>query len=341
MGDASAPLPAGLSMLWEPTDPAAALTGRFGFADLDDLSRWTAALSSTWGLATGVVPAVSRVVISDRNAVVWAAAGSRRVVVKLSCAPERFERLAASTQLVALLAERGVPVAAPLVSADGRVRVVVPGPAGPLSACVLPEVAADWLDVTDLDAVRAAGACLARVHAALAEAPADLVTALVTAPPGLAGATAAGDPRAQVAGWLADHDPGHLPEASRRLAALLGGLPALDGEPQLVHGDFRAANVLVRGAEVAAVLDLDEVAVRHRVADLAQACTYLATRFTGWGPTPPAAKEALVEGYGSVRRLSGAERAWLDALLLWNALVAVPGPDDPAGWAAAVPQLGC
>jgi len=327
----------GLSMLWEPTDPAAALGDRFGFADLDELGRWTAgALTSAWGLPAGGAPAVSRAVVSDRNAVVWVAAGERAVVVKVSCAPERFDRLAASTQLVALLAGHGVPVAAPLASVDGRVRVVVPGPAGPLSVCVLPEVAGDWLDVTDLDAVRASGACLARVHAALAQAPDALMAPLAQAPPGLAGATAAGDLRAQVGGWLAGHDPGHVPGASRRLAELLEGVPDLDDAPQLAHGDFRAANVLVRGSEVVAVLDLDEVALRHRVADLAQACTYLATRFTGWGPTPPAAREALVEGYESVRRLSTAERAWLDVLLLWNALVAVPGPDDPAGWARAV-----
>jgi len=337
VGDASDPLPAGLSMLWEPTDPAAALSRRFGFDDLDGLGRWTtAALASTWGLPASGAPAVSRAVISDRNAVVWAGAGSRAVVVKLSCAQERFERLAASTQLVVLLAEHGVPVAAPLVSADGRVRVVLPGPAGPLSLCVLPEVAGDWLDVADPAAVRSAGACLARVHAALAQAPTELVAALAVAPPGLAGATAATEPRAQVAGWLAGHDPGHVPEASRRLASLLEAAPVLDDAPQLVHGDFRAANVLVRGTEVAAVLDLDEVALRHRVADLAQACTYLATRFTGWGPTPPAARAVLVEGYESVRRLSAAERSWLDVLLLWNAVVAVPGPDDPAGWARAV-----
>lgn len=320
-------------MLWEPTDPAAALGDRFGFGDLDELGRWTtAALATTWGLPAG---GVTRAVISDRNAVVWAASGSRGVVVKLSCAPERFERLAASTQLVGLLAEHGVPVAAPLVSDGGRVRVVVPGPAGPLSVCVLPEVTAGWLDVADLDAVRAAGACLARVHAALAQAPAALVSALATAPPGLPGA-AAGDLRAEVGGWLTGRDPGHVPDASRRLASLLEGAGTLDDAPQLVHGDFRAANVLVRGSEVVAVLDLDEVALRHRVADLAQACTYLGTRFTGWGPTPPAAQRALVEGYESVRRLGGAERAWLDVLLLWVGLVAVPDPDDDAGWARAV-----
>lgn len=134
------------------------------------------------------------------------------------------------------------------------------------------------------------------------------------------------------------HRPRPRARAGRvaRLASLLEGAGTLDDAPQLVHGDFRAANVLVRGSEVVAVLDLDEVALRHRVADLAQACTYLGTRFTGWGPTPPAAQRALVEGYESVRRLGGAERAWLDVLLLWVGLVAVPDSDDDAGWARAV-----
>ena len=326
-------LPTGLSMLWEPVEAPAALAERFGLTDLDDVARWTtAALATTWGLRVSDVP---RAVVSDRNAVVWAgtttSAERGRVVVKWSCAPERFERLAASTQLTTLLAERGVPVAAPVPALDGSTRVVLPGPVGPLSVCVLPEVAGDWLDVADLDAVRAAGACLAQVHAALAEAPAELEVAVEP--------TAGGALADQVGAWLADHDHGLVPEASTRLAALAAGAPALDDAPQLVHHDVRAANVLVRDGEVVALLDLEEVALRHRVDDLAKACTYLATRFTAWAPTPPAARRALVEGYESVRRLSAAERRWLDVLLLWHAVMAVSSPDDPAGWADAARRL--
>ncbi|TNM59571.1 aminoglycoside phosphotransferase [Streptomyces sp. NP160] len=289
----------------------------------------TAAWAATWGLAVTSVP---RVVVSDRNAIAWATGDGGDLVVKWSGDSSWFGRLDALAQLLLLLADRGVPVAAPVTALDGRPRVVVDGPLGPLSVTVLPHVQGDWLDTTDRDAVRAAGAALAHLHAALADAPAGLVAAL---PPTRRGASV--PLRAHLGTWLAEGDRGLVPGASRRLAALLADLPELDDDvPQLVHGDFRAANVLVRDGEVVAVLDVDDVSVRHRVDDLAAACTYLGTLFTGWAPTPPDAQRALVEGYESVRRLGRAERAWFDALLLWHGITAVPGPDDTAGWAAAV-----
>jgi homoserine kinase type II len=326
------PLPAGLSMLWEPVDAGSALQRRFGFADLAAVERWTTTtLAATWGLAVTSVP---RVVISDRNAIAWVSTDGGDggdLVLKWSCDPAWFGRLDALAQLVLLLADRGLPVAAPVTALDGRARVVVDGPLGPLSVSVLPRVEGGWLDVTDLDAVRAAGAALAHLHAALADVPAEVVSAL---PPTHRGAAA--PLREHLATWLQEHDRGLAPEASRRLAALLADLPELDDVPQLVHGDVRAANVLVRNREVVALLDFDETSVRYRADDLASACTYLGTLFTGWAPTPQAAQRALVEGYESVRRLSDDERAWLDALVLWHGIMAVPGPDDTAGWAAAV-----
>lgn len=323
-------------MLWEPVDAPTALRERFGFADLTALTRWTTTtLAATWGLTVTAVP---RVVISDRNAIAWATTdgggvGRGDLVVKLSCDRSRFGRLDALAQLLRLLAERGVPVAEPVPALEGRARVVVDGPLGPLSVSVLPQVEGDWLDVTDLDAVRAVGACLAHLHAALAHAPRELVAALADRPDRGAPAPV----RPHLLRWLAEHDRGLVPEASRRLAGLVADLPDLDDDtPQLVHGDLRAANVLMRGSQVAAVLDLDETSVRHRADDLAQACTYLGTRFTGWAPTAPTAQRALVEGYAAVRPLGDLERRWFEALLLWHGIMAVSDPDDPAGWAAAV-----
>lgn len=320
-------------MLWEPVDPAGALQRRFGFADLAAVERWTTTtLATAWGLTVTDVP---RVVISDRNAIAWVSADGGDLVVKWSCDPSWFGRLDALAQLVHLLSDRGVPVAAPVTALDGRARVVVDGPLGPLSVSVLPHVEGDWLDVADLDAVRATGAAVAHLHAALADVPAEVVSAL---PPTRRGASA--PLREHLTTWLQEDDRGLAPEASRRLAALLADLPEPDDVPQLVHGDVRAANVLVRDREVVAVLDVDESSVRYRADDLAYACTYLGTLFTGWAPTPPAAQRALLEGYESVRRLGGAEAAWFDALLLWHGITAVPGPDDTAGWAAAVSDLG-
>ncbi|MDN6400922.1 MAG: phosphotransferase, partial [Brachybacterium sp.] len=168
----------------------------------------------------------------------------------------------------------------------------------PLSLAVLPEVAGNWLDGADLGAVHAAGAGLATLHEALhdvaEDARSDSAAAALTT-------TAPRPLPERVSGWLAGRDPGRAPEASTRLAELLTALPAPSDAPQLIHGDFRAANLLVRDAQIAAVLDFDDVRTDHRVADLAQAGTYLVTLFRHWGPTPAPARAALRAGYEAVR----------------------------------------
>lgn len=316
-------LPLGLSMLWESVEPEVALKERFGFGSLDEVSGWaSAALDETWGVTVSTCP---RMVISDQNAILWVTGGQGDLVVKWSRARERFARLDASTRLLRALADQGVPVAAPLAAVDGLDRVVLDGPAGALSVTVLPELVGDWLDVTDEAAVRSAGAALARLHQALGTIRED------DAPPsddaGLLG---------RIEQWLADDDPGLAPEGSRRLADLLPGAPELDDEPQLVHNDFRAANILTRDSTVVGVLDLDEVTVKHRVSDLAKASVYLGTRFTAWRPTSAEARRALRAGYESVRPLGRAEARWFEILVLWHGLHAIPGENDPAGWASAV-----
>nr|WP_240895342.1 phosphotransferase [Kineococcus siccus] len=278
-------------------------------------------MATAWDLE---VEDCSRTVISDQNAVVWVRTDRGDLVVKWSRAPDRFARLEASTGLLRTLAEHGVPVAVPVPTVSGRDRVTLPGPAGPLSVTVLPELAGTWLDVADPAAVRSAGACLAQVHDALRDVPCH-------DPPWTRPATGL---RERVEGWLRTDDPGFAPGASARLAELLPRCPELQTTPQLVHGDFRAANVLTLDSRVVGVLDVDDVAVAHPVEDLARASVYLATRFTGWGPTSPAVRAELRAGYESVRPLAAAEARWLEALQVWQGLLAVLGPDDPAGWAA-------
>ena len=309
----------GLSMLWESSDAARELPERFGLDDLDTAGQWLAGvLAEHWGLRT---TALTRLTLSDHNAIAWVSSDRGPVAVKFSAAAEHFARLAGTTQLLTHLATHGLPVAAPLPTRDGSTRVVADGPAGQLSLAVLPEVEGDWLDVADLRAVHAVGACLASLHHALGDVdPGDAPRPL----------------RTRLAGWLDERDPGRAPAASARLAALLEGLPELEDSPQLIHGDYRAANLLMRDGTVAAVLDLDEARADHRIADLAQAGTYLATLFRDWGPTPAPAREALRAGYESVRRLSPAESAWLEALTLWMGIAAIP-PGDDGRWSAAVP----
>lgn len=140
--------------------------------------------------------------------------------------------------------------------------------------------------------------------------------------------------------WLdvSDRDPGRVPAASDRLAELLTGLPAPEDPPQLIHGDFRAANLLVRDSGIAAVLDFDDVRLDHRIADLAQAATYLATRFRGWGPTPLSARAALRAGYETVRPLDPLGSRWFETLTLWMGIAAIP-PQDDGQWTTAVDTL--
>ncbi len=100
------------------------------------------------------------------------------------------------------------------------------------------------------------------------------------------------------------------------LLTLRSALPRLDSQPQLIHNDYRASNVLTSGSEIIAVLDFDEVALDYCVSDLANASVLLGTRFTNWQPTPARVRDTLLDGYQSVRPLNGLERQWLHALVL-------------------------
>ncbi|WP_041289817.1 phosphotransferase [Kribbella flavida] len=322
-------LPSGLSMLWEPVEPEGALRERFGLLGFDGASDWVAeVLAEVWGIA---VEGCDRVVISDANAIVWMRTEQGRLVVKWSRAEQRFEELAASARLLGALAARGVPVAAPVPAVDGRTRVVLGGPSGKLSVAVLPEIDGDWLDVGDEAAVHAAGACLASLHHALAEY-ADADPAVSHGATGDSGE----DLRERLTKWLATDDRGVTLAASQRLAAAVAALPPLDTREQLVHNDYRAANLLTRDSAVVGILDFDEIARQHPVHDLAKAFVYLSTLFTEWKPTAPGVRRTFLAGYESVRRLSPAEHAWLETLALWVGIQAVPTGDDPAGWAKAL-----
>lgn len=322
-------LPPGLSMLWESADPVDALRERFGFPDLDAAAGWAHdVLEATWGVSVHDCP---RLVISDHNAIIWVRSDRGDLILKWSRARRRFRALASSTRLLHDVAEHGVPVAAPLPARDGRVRVELEGPLGALSAAVLPEVTGHWLDVADLEAVASAGSTLAKLHIALRaleHRPGASTTRTLAAP--------AEEPAHTLGRWLAESDRGLVPQSSRRLARLLADAPPLHERQQLVHHDYRAANILVRDSAVVGVLDFDEIEPAHRVDDLARASVYLGTRFTHWAPTTRSARVALCEGYGSVRPLSDAEERWLEILTLWYGLAAVPDGTGREAWTAAL-----
>ena len=312
-------------MLWEPTDPTTALVERFGLADLDSAGGWlSSALLSGWGLrAVGV----ERILISDVNALAWVHTDDATVVVKVSSFAPGFARLEDIAALLGDLQDDGLPVAAPLPALDGRRRRLLESDR-PLSVAVHPMIDGDLLDVDDLTAVGATGELVGRLHDALA----------VTDPTPFANGPReiTGDLREHIASGCDSLPQARAPRAHARLVDLLATLPDLDVPPQLGHGDVRGANVLVRDQRVAALLDFDEVSLRHRTAEVCLGAVLLATEFRRWPPAPLAAQRAFLDGYGSVVELTDSERAWSEALRLWFGLSQIPAGDDPAGWAAAV-----
>lgn len=106
-------------------------------------------------------------------------------------------------------------------------------------------------------------------------------------------------------------EAGHmLATLHRALAAyprrIDGGVPS-PGQ-QLVHNDFRSANILHDGVRITAVLDFEEVTYRKRVADLARATVLLGTRYHNWRQTDPVVQEVFVSAYHDRYPLPPAEQ---------------------------------
>jgi homoserine kinase type II len=267
----------GVEMLWESADPGEALRKRFGFRDSRSAGEWVAdVLDRHWGLdAVGC----DRLVISGRNVMAWARAGDRRLVVKWSALPHRFSRLEDAARLVAWLDTQAVPVAAPIAATDGRLLVQLGnGAKGPLRSR-LPLPGAQFL-VGVLPVIEG-----------------DL---------------------------LAVDNPAHVDEAGRMLATIHHALASYPGQAgrrgrrartQLVHNDFRSANILHDGTRISAVLDFEEVTYATRAADIAKSAVLLATRYRDWGPTDASVRSAYLSAYDRHAHdsLTSSERRDIDA----------------------------
>lgn len=307
-----------LEMLWEPHDPRHALDERFGFGDAGSAGRWVAAmLDEHWGIR---IDSCERIVMSGGNALAWVGSPSGRLLAKWSVVHERFPRLAATARLTNWLHGRGLPVSAPVSARGGRLQIEVDH----VSMGLQREIVGDLLDIADLNQVRAAGAALAQLQDALAAYPdADQLPALAVPSKPLT---------ARVTDWL-DSRAGHLPTAARdTLRGMVAAAPPDRLPHQLVHFDFRSANILWARGEVAAILDFEEARHDYRVVELARAAVLIGTRYHNWGPVPAEVGAEFLTGYQSERPLTPAEVGWLDILLLWQALAMVPPGDDPTGW---------
>ena len=313
-------------MLWESTEPRRALQERFGLDSFDDAVSWLAkGLADAWAVD---VEACDRIVISGDNAIAWVRTSQGALVAKWSRARGEFVRFTAIADLLQALHKQGVPVAPPLSSVDSTYRVIVDSGSLPLSMTVQPQIDGDLLDTTDETAVRRAGACLASLHGALAS---HRDSRLIEVELGRSL-----DLRQRIETWLEREDAGRAPAASARLRDQIASLPQIDTEPQLIHKDYRASNILMAGSEILAVIDFDSVVWDYCVSDLANSFVRLGTRFTNWQPTPSSVRDTLLEGYQSVRSLTQLEHQWLQALVLWQGIGAIPAGDDPAGWARAL-----
>ncbi|WP_086669303.1 phosphotransferase [Lentzea kentuckyensis] len=307
-----------LEMLWEPHDPLGALGERFGFSDEEAAVGWVAAqLDEHWGVR---IHSCERIVISDHNALAWVGTSSGRLLAKWSVVPWLFERLAEIARLTYWLDGQGLPVSVPVRALDGRLQVETGG----ASMSLQREIEGELLDIGDPRQVRAAGAVLARLQDALAGYP-DAERAGMPADP-------LPPLNARIAGWL-DSGAGSVPAKARdTLRRLVTEAPPGELPTQLGHHDFRSANVLCSGAEVAAVIDFEEVRFDHRVVELARSAVLLGTRFHDWGPVPAEVHAEFLAGYQSVRALTPVEAKWWDVVLLWQALAMVPPGDDRTGW---------
>nr|WP_279671475.1 phosphotransferase [Flexivirga meconopsidis] len=305
-------------MLWEDKDPLEVLVTKFGFADARAAEAWvTATLAETYEIA---VERCDRIVLSSHNTLAWVTTTEGPMLAKWSVAEGYFPRLTALAELTAELGARGLPVSMQVPARDGRLQVEIAG----VSMGLQRTVAGGLLEVEDASQVRAAGATLARMHEALSSyGPLEGVEPFRQTL------------REQLTGWLSIA-PDHLPaDALDRLRALLSAAHPDLPPMQLVHGDYRSANILYDAGRVTTVLDFEEARIDHCIGELARSAVLLGTRYHNWGPVTPDVRATLRAGYESQHPLTPAEASWWEPLVLWYSLLLVPAGDDPTGWAAA------
>lgn len=307
-----------VEMLWEVCDPGGSLEARFGFQDGGSAGLWVAAMvAEHWGVR---VSSCERIVISGHNALAWLSTPYGRLLAKWSTVRELFPHLSQVAGLTSWLDGRGLPVSAPVPSLDGRPQVEVDG----VSMGLQHVIDGDLLDVGDLDQVSAAGAVLARLHGALAAYP-DAVH----------GGASSSQPASlsdRINTWLESGGEPSSEEARDSLRRLADGTSPDRLPTQIVHGDFRSANVLCVGPQITAVIDFEDIRVDHCIVEVARSAVMLGTRFRNWGPVSPEVRATFLSGYQSVRRLTPIEASWWDVVVLWQALALVPRGDDPTGW---------
>jgi homoserine kinase type II len=239
-------------------------------------------------------PSAIQPVAAGTNNRTWSVAtASGAFVLRLTQNTGDPARIRYEHDLLARLDRAGLSfdVPAPLPTRAGETFVSVAGPDGPALATLTRHIPGRHPVPGDLAQIRACGAALGELDAALGRARVD-------APPW------AGPPHLPVAGLDRVHPlvpdplaiPGSLPlSPSRRaalervLAAVEAGAPALQaGLPgQVIHYDFGHSNVLLQEGRVRGVLDFELAGPGERATDLAAGLYYFVAEAWGTGQEWP------------------------------------------------------
>jgi homoserine kinase type II len=261
-------------MLWESQDPLIALK-MFGFQTSSQASTW--ALDVVAALSDVKPVSCERIVLSALNALAWLRTEDGDRIAKWSIYKPRFEFLSEVAKLTSWLDSQGVPVSTPIPARSGTLRAQADGALIELQS-VCP---GKLLDVVGPSQVLAAGATLAQLHKTLARYPDAGRMMAADDDPAWPRRLAKGDLQGSLPGrvdaWLAAHGNKVPADLALSLRGQMGDAPQIDWPLQLVHNDYRSANVICEGGRVGALLDFEEAGMDHAVVDLARAAVRLGT----------------------------------------------------------------
>jgi Ser/Thr protein kinase RdoA (MazF antagonist) len=292
--------------------PRRCLSDKFGcvtIAAAQLLKAWSEVFSSP--VITELTPGRLWEVATER--------GDRYVLKKVSTfdAPDPVRRFTDEARILTYLLQRGVPVAAPVLSDDGRACTTDDDGAPHAVFPMLPKGGADdpRLDPAQFQNV---GAAIARLHVALADCPFRVESWEV-------------GPDSLNANWQTVED--RLPAAARtELSAHIRPrwdsiVQALSAAPQRVHGDVHGGNFLTDGQEVTGIIDCDHLPLAPRGYDLGYFVAFGVHWHLDASQPWPTVEEAvpfitrhLLTGYDSVSRLTRQENDDVPALALAAAL---------------------
>jgi len=215
-----------------------------------------------------------------RSMVLWVADGESSYVLKVVYASTALRKLDQSLSTLESLVRHGVPAPTTIRCEDGELCGLILGCLTVLSTRVLGESH----DTTNLAQVEAAGEILGRLHT-------------VPLRPGTIPTIDAGS----FVQTLTAKRP-EFAEGISRLSEVAWS----NSSGSLVHGDYRAQNLLYTGDEVAAVLDWDDLAIGSPLLDLSYALVFFQSVLRP-GPQGTETMARFLKGYERHNPLAASE----------------------------------